>query len=73
MGAKETGRTLPLDDLKTYEMMARDLYQNGQVLKRKKYRLLGHAYRVFLIGLVLSFAAFVWEMAGPVAAMLGRG
>ena len=46
-------------------LMARDIYQNGQVLKRKKYRLLGWAYRVFLLGLTLSFAAFVWEVAGP--------
>lgn len=44
------------------EIMARDIYQNGQVLKRKKYRLLGWAYRVFLVGLVLSFAAFVWTL-----------
>lgn len=42
------------------ETMARDIHQNGQVLKRKKYRLLGWAYRVFLVGLVASFAAFVW-------------
>ncbi len=45
------------------ETMARDLYQNGQVLKRKKYRMLGWAYRVFLVGLVASFLAFVWGMA----------
>jgi hypothetical protein len=44
------------------EVMARDIYQNGQVLKRKKYRLLAWAYRVFLIGLVLSFAAFMWTL-----------
>lgn len=54
------------------ETMARDLYQNGQVLKRKKYRMLGWAYRVFLVGLVASFFAFVWVMAAPAAAMLGR-
>ena len=40
-------------------IMARDLYQNGVVLARKKYRLLGYAYRTFLVGLCLSFAAFV--------------
>jgi hypothetical protein len=45
------------------ELMARDLYQNGQVLKRKKYRLLGWSYRVLLAGLVLSFAAMVVELA----------
>ena len=53
------------------EIMARDLYQNGQVLRRKKYRLLGWAYRVLLLGLVLSFAALVWEMAGPLIARYG--
>jgi hypothetical protein len=46
------------------ELMARDLYQNGQVLKRKKYRMLGWAYRVFLVGLVLSFVAFLWTIWG---------
>lgn len=42
-----------------YRTMARDIYQNGVVLERKKYRLLGYAYRVFLLGLTASFAAFV--------------
>ena len=45
------------------EIMARDLYQNGQVLARKKYRLLGHAYRVLLAGLVASLGAVIWEVA----------
>ena len=40
-------------------IMLRDLYQNGVVLARKKYRLLGYAYRTFLAGLCLSFLAFV--------------
>lgn len=53
------------DDNDALELMARDLYQNGQVLARKKYRLLGYAYRVLLVGLVASFAAVVWEMARP--------
>jgi hypothetical protein len=39
--------------------MGRDLYQNGVVLARKKYRLLGYAYRTFLVGLCLSFGAFI--------------
>lgn len=50
-----------------FEIMARDIYQNGQVLKRKKYRLLGWAYRVFLAGLVLSFAAFVASFLSTLA------
>ena len=41
-----------------YRTMARDIYQNGVVLERKKYRLLGYAYRVFLIGLTASFVVF---------------
>ena len=48
-------------DYSAYRMMARDLYQNGVVLERKKYRLIGWAYRIFLVGLVASFAAFVAE------------
>lgn len=41
-----------------YRTMARDIFQNGTVLKRKKYRLLGYAYRIFLAGLTASFLAF---------------
>ncbi|HEV2816222.1 MAG TPA: Pycsar system effector family protein [Allosphingosinicella sp.] len=49
------------DEEAAFRLMLRDLYQNGRVLERKKYRLLGYAYRVFLIGLIASFAAFVAE------------
>lgn len=42
-----------------YLTMARDIYQNGVVLQRKKYRLLGYAYRIFLVGLTASFLAFI--------------
>ena len=34
--------------------MACDIHQAGSVLYHKKYRLLGYAYRVFLLGLVAS-------------------
>jgi hypothetical protein len=44
-----------------YRTMARDIYQNGCVLQRKKYRLLGWAYRMFLVGLVASATAFVMD------------
>jgi pycsar effector protein len=47
------------DEEAAYRLMLRDLHQNGLVLERKKYRLLGYAYRIFLAGLVASFAAFV--------------
>jgi len=46
-------------DASAYELMARDLYQNGLVLERKKYRLIGYAYWIFLAGVVASFIAFV--------------
>jgi hypothetical protein len=48
-----------------YRMVARDIHQNGAVLARKKYRLLGYAYRIFLAGLIASAVAFV---AGQVLA-----
>jgi hypothetical protein len=47
------------DSQQLYEAFARDIYQNGKVLAGKKYKLLGYAYRVLLIGLVSSFVAFV--------------
>jgi hypothetical protein len=43
-----------------YRTMARDIYQNGCVLRHKKYRMLGWAYRMFLAGLIASAAAFIW-------------
>ena len=42
-----------------YAAFAHDIYQNGRVLARKKYRLLGYGYRVMIAGLVLSFLAFL--------------
>lgn len=44
-----------------YRMMLRDLYQNGQVLHRRKYRYLSIAYWIFLAGLALTLAVFVAE------------
>jgi hypothetical protein len=41
--------------------MLRDIYQNGQVLQRKKYRLLGYAYRIFLVGLTVTLITFLIE------------
>jgi hypothetical protein len=48
-------------DESIYRTMLHDLYQNGTVLERKKYRMLGWAYRIFLAGLTASLAAFVWD------------
>ena len=46
-----------------YETMLRDTYQNGVVLARRKYRYLAYAYRLFVVGLTLTFIAFGIEMA----------
>jgi len=47
------------DSRAVYEAFARDIYQNGQVLSGKKYKLIGYAYRVLIAGLVGSLIAFV--------------
>ena len=44
--------------------MVRDVYQLGQILGRRKYKLVGHAYRVFLLGLLGGFVLFVAGLAG---------
>ena len=46
-------------DESIFRTMATDIHQNGTVLARKKYRLLGYAYRVFLVGLTASLITFV--------------
>jgi hypothetical protein len=61
-----------LDEITTdetmFRIMLRDIYQNGQVLQRKKYRFLGIAYRIFLAGLTLTLLSFLFESRGA----LGR-
>jgi hypothetical protein len=53
-----------------FRMMLRDIHQNGTVLQRKKYRLLGWSYRVFLAGLALSFGLFLYEKRESIAAII---
>ncbi|MEO6580888.1 MAG: Pycsar system effector family protein [Sphingomicrobium sp.] len=50
------------DREKLLSMLARDVYQNGQVLAHKKYRLLKVGYWIFIIGMFATVAAFI--MAG---------
>lgn len=56
-----------LDDLRAdetvFRTMLHDIYQNGQVLQRKKYKYLAYAYKSFMIGLCLTAIAFGIEMA----------
>ena len=48
-------------DEAVFRMMLHDMYQNGQVLRHKKYRFLGLAYRVFMIGLCATVLTFAGE------------
>lgn len=56
-----------LDELEcdetVYRAMLHDIYQNGQVLQKRKYRYLGYAYRMFVLGLVLTLISFGVELA----------
>jgi len=49
-------------DEQLYRVMLRDLYQNGQVLHRRKFRYLALAYRLFLGGLALTLAIYLIEV-----------
>lgn len=57
-----------LDELQAdetiFRTMLHDIYQNGQVLQYKKYKYLGLAYRIFMVGLCLTVLTFVLEHAG---------
>lgn len=55
------------DEEAMYRTMLRDVYQNGLVLQNKKYRYLGYAYRVFLVGLVLTVLCLAGEKLGWIA------
>ena len=44
-----------------FRTMLHDMYQNGQVLQGKKYKYLGRAYRVFIVGLSVTVVAFIAE------------
>lgn len=57
-------------DEDVFRLMLRDIYQNGQVLRRKKYRLLGWSYRVFMFGLTVALASFLLEQREVIAGLL---
>ena len=50
-------------DERVFRLMLHDIYQNGQVLQHRKYRFLSVAYRLFIVGLVVTLAAFAIELA----------
>ena len=56
-----------LSDLRSdetvFRTMLHDIYQNGQVLQRKKYKYLGLAYKSFMAGLCLTVVTAALEFA----------
>lgn len=44
-----------------FRSMLHDIYQNGMVLQRKKFRYLGIAYRIFIAGMCLTVITFLVE------------
>jgi len=50
--------TLLTSDADIYETMTIDLYNQGLILARK-YRLLNYAYRIFMLGFILSVLLFL--------------
>ncbi len=49
-------------DETVFQMMLHDMYQNGLVLQKKKYRFLGLAYKTFIVGLVVTLVSFAFEI-----------
>ena len=49
-------------DEAVFRAMLHDIYQNGQVLQHRKYRFLGYAYRLFVVGLMATLVAFAVEL-----------
>lgn len=50
-------------DETVFRTMLHDIYQNGQVLQRKKYKYLAYAYKSFMAGLCLTVMTAVIEYA----------
>jgi len=50
-------------DETVYRTMLHDIYQNGQVLHRRKYRYLAYAYHTFVAGLLVTLVTFSVEWA----------
>jgi hypothetical protein len=50
-------------DETVFRTMLHDIYQNGQVLQRKKYKYLAYAYKSFMFGMCLTAITFFAEIA----------
>lgn len=53
-------------DEAVFRTILHDVYQNGQILQRKKYRYLSLAYKSFMVGLCLTLITFMFEHAAAV-------
>jgi hypothetical protein len=51
-----------ISEEETYRQMARSIYDHGCVLKREKFQWLYWSYTLFLVGLIVTFAAVVVEV-----------
>lgn len=51
------------DEETMFRLMLHDVYQNGQVLQRKKYKYLAYAYKSFMAGLCLTVVTAGVEFA----------
>lgn len=58
-------------DGRVLSTMLRDIHQNGMVLQKKKFRQLSHAYRSFQVGLIVTFAVFLYESSGSLVSGFG--
>jgi len=54
-------------DETVFRAMLHDVYQNGQVLQRKKYKYLAYAYKSFMAGMCLTAITFFLEIAARYA------
>ena len=53
------------NDETVFRAMMHDIYQNGLVLSRRKYRFLSLAYRLFIAGLFVTLICFAVEIVSP--------
>ena len=58
----ETLNEIVRSDGKIYKALANDIYQNGKILKERKYKYLGLSYQAFFIGILISGILFVVQM-----------
>ena len=54
-------------DETVFRTMLHDIYQNGKVLQRRKYKFLSLAYRMFVAGLFATMIIYLAETAGLVS------